>query len=140
MNVRRHSARHSLTTLSEINVTPLIDLAFVLLIIFIITTPFLQTTLDLILPTTTAAPEAVTEEGIQIISIDRLQQIELNESPVTLEQLPTALRALREAAGDQEIAVIVRPHRELPVQNLVRIMSAVRDAGITKVGVTAQIE
>ena len=53
--MRRYSQRHSLSTLSEINITPLLDLAFVLLIIFMITTPLLENSLNLVIPSSGAA-------------------------------------------------------------------------------------
>lgn len=137
--MRRFSSRSGLSTLSEINVTPLIDLAFVLLIIFIITTPFLETTLDLILPTVHAAPEAVQPENVQTLSIDRGGNMELNGDPVLLPAIPDQLRFLAEQ-HEEEIAVVIRPHRELPVQTLVQLMETIREAGITKVGIISRAE
>ena len=57
--MRRFSDRPSLQTLSELNITPLLDLAFVLLIIFMITTPLMEKSVDLVLPSSEAAPNAV---------------------------------------------------------------------------------
>ena len=56
--MRRYSQRHNLGTLAELNVTPLLDLAFVLLIIFMITTPLMEKNVDVVLPTTNGAPGA----------------------------------------------------------------------------------
>ena len=57
--MRRFSDRHSLSTLSELNVTPLLDLAFVLLIIFMITTPLMEKSAPVVLPTDKPAPNAI---------------------------------------------------------------------------------
>ena len=63
--------RHSLSTLSEINITPLLDLAFVLLIIFMITTPLLENSVNLVIPSSGAANAPVDPPQVQTISIDR---------------------------------------------------------------------
>src|SRR5438477_3916082 len=98
--MRRYSQRNSLTTLSEINITPLLDLAFVLLIIFMITTPLLENGMDLIAPTSTAAKNAVNSSQVQTVSMDRFETIKLNEQPVDLERLVAELTALRRSTPD----------------------------------------
>ena len=65
--MRRFSDRHALQTLSELNVTPLLDLAFVLLIIFMITTPLMDNSVDLIVPSSEAAEKAVDPSAVQTI-------------------------------------------------------------------------
>src|SRR5207237_1335861 len=62
--MRRYSQRHNLSTLSEINITPLLDLAFVLLIIFMITTPLLENSMNLIIPSSGAANAQINKVGI----------------------------------------------------------------------------
>lgn len=131
--MRRFSQRHSFSTLSEINVTPLLDLAFVLLIIFIITTPLMDKSVDLVIPSSVAAKNAVSASAIQTVSIDRNEVIKLNSDPVGLADLTPRLEALRETTP--ELAVVVRTHKDLPVQKLIDIMDAVRSARITKIGV-----
>ena len=69
--MRRFSDRHTLHTLTEINVTPLLDLAFVLLIIFIITTPLMENSVNLAVPTSAEATQKVDPAQVQTISIDR---------------------------------------------------------------------
>ena len=61
--MRRYSQRNSLTTLSEINVTPLLDLAFVLLIIFMITTPLLESSMNLVIPSSRATNPTINAGG-----------------------------------------------------------------------------
>lgn len=136
--MRRFSDRHTLTTLSELNVTPLLDLAFVLLIIFMITTPLMEKSVDLILPSSRAAQDAVKPGDVQIISVNRDEMIELNGEPVGANDLPARLAALK--AGNAQIAVVVRAHRDLPVQKLVDIMDLLQRAQITKVGVVTNPE
>lgn len=136
--MRRFSDKHSFQTLSEINVTPLLDLAFVLLIIFIITTPLMDKTVDVVLPSSEAAKNAVEPSAVQTIAINRAQVISLNNEVVALDELASKLSALKSARP--EIAVVIRSHRELPVQRLVDVMDAVQRAQITKLGVVTNPE
>src|SRR5579871_5447568 len=115
--MRRFSDRHSLHTLSELNVTPLLDLAFVLLIIFMITTPLMENSVDLVIPTSDAAKHALDPDAIQTISVNREGQIKFNNVATTLPQLESELTALK--AAKPEVAVVVRSHKELPVQKLI---------------------
>ena len=134
--MRRFSQREGLTTLSEINVTPMLDLCFVLLVIFMITTPLLDDSTDLALPTGAAADHPVDPDAVRTISIDRNQHIKLDGSEVALEQLTERLEALRAAKPD--VAVVLRPHKELTVQQLVGVMDCLRNAKISKVGIVTE--
>src|SRR4051812_28936297 len=121
--MRRFSDRHAMHTLSELNVTPLLDLAFVLLIIFMITTPLMENSVDLIIPTSDAAKHAVDPGAVQTISINREGLIKFNNVPTTLPQLGSELTALKEAKP--EVAVVIRSHKELAVQKLIDVMDVV---------------
>jgi biopolymer transport protein ExbD len=136
--MRRFSDRHSLHTLSELNVTPLLDLAFVLLIIFMITTPLMENSVDLIIPTSDAAKHAVDPGAVQTVAINREGLIQLNNAPTTVQQLESDLAALK--AANPEVAVVIRSHKELSVQKLIDVMDAVQRAKITKVGVVTNPE
>jgi biopolymer transport protein ExbD len=131
--MRRYSQKHGFSTLSEINVTPLLDLAFVLLIIFIITTPLMDKSTGLILPSSKASADAVNPEDVQTVTLSKDDVVALNNQPVTLDQLASQLSA--KSLTQPGIAVVVRSHRELPVQKLVDVLDAIRRAGVTKVGV-----
>ena len=136
--MRRYSDKQALSTLSEINVTPLLDLAFVLLIIFMITTPLLENSMDLIVPTSEAAEGAVDPSKVLTVSVDRNDVLKLDEEEITFVQLEEKLAALR--ASDPQTAVVVRPHRDLPVQRFIAVMDVIARAGITKVGVMTRPE
>lgn len=136
--MRRYSQRHGLSTLSEINITPLLDLAFVLLIIFMITTPLLENSVNLIIPSSGTANAPVAPGQVQTISIDRKEAIKINEKPVALADLPARLADLKRANPD--VAIVIRPDRELPVQKLVSLMDALQRAQITKVGIATKAE
>ena len=136
--MRRYSQRNNLTTLSEINVTPLLDLAFVLLIIFMITTPLLENSMSLVIPSSGAANSPINSSQVQMLSIDRSETIRFNNQVVDLETLTKQLTELKQANPD--VAVVIRPDRELPVQKLIALMDALRRAQITKVGIATKAE
>lgn len=136
--MRRYSDKQALSTLAEINVTPLLDLAFVLLIIFMITTPLLENSMDLIVPTSQAADGAVDPAKVLTVSIDRDDVIKLEEETVTLGSLEEQLAELRQS--EPQTAVVVRAHRDLPVQRFINVMDVIARAGVTKVGVMTRPE
>jgi len=136
--MRRYSERSNLTTLSEINVTPLLDLAFVLLIIFMITTPLLENSMNLVIPSSGATNPPISSSQVQTISIDRTDTIRLNNQVVDSERLSAQLTQLKQANPD--VAVVIRPDRESPVQKLVTLMDALQRAQITKVGIATRAE
>ena len=136
--MRRYSQRHSLSTLSEINITPLLDLAFVLLIIFMITTPLLENSVNLVIPSSGASHAPVNPTQVQTISIDRQETVRFNNERVDAETLLKRLTELKRANPDA--AVVIRPDRELPVQKLIALMDTLQRAQITKVGVATKAE
>ena len=136
--MKRYTQQSGHTAMAVLNVTPLLDLAFVLLIIFIITTPLMDKSVDLILPSNTAASNAVNPDAVQTISINREGIIKLNNDPVDLDQLANRLAMIKQTRA--EAAVVIRSHKELPVQKLVDVMDAVQRAQITKVGVVTNPE
>ena len=136
--MRRYSQRNNLTTLSEINIMPLLDLAFVLLIIFMITTPLLENSMNLVIPSSGATNPTTNSSQVQTVSIDRAETIRFNNQVVDLETLTTQLAQLKQANPD--VAVVIRPDRELPVQKLIALMDTLRRAQITKVGIATKAE
>jgi len=131
--MRRYSQRQSLSTLSEINITPLLDLAFVLLIIFMITTPLLESSMNLVIPSSGATNPSIKSAQVQIISIDRTETVRLNNQVVDREALAAQLAQLKQT--NPELAVVIRSDRELSVQKLIALMDALKQAQITKVGI-----
>jgi biopolymer transport protein ExbD len=136
--MRRYSQRNSLTTLSEINITPLLDLAFVLLIIFMITTPLLENSMNLVIPSSSATTPPITSSQVQTISIDRTETIRFNNQIVDRETLSGQLLEMKRRNPD--VAVVIRPDRELPVQKLVSLLDVLQRAQITKVGIATRAE
>lgn len=136
--MRRLSQRQSLSSLSEINITPLLDLAFVLLIIFMITTPLLENNMSLVIPSSGEKNPSINSSQVQTISIDRNEEVRLNNQPIDPNSLGEQLMQLKQSNPD--VAIVIRPDRELPVQKLVTLMDALQRAGITKVGIATKAE
>ena len=136
--MRRYSQRQALSSLSEINITPLLDLAFVLLIIFMITTPLLESSMSLIIPSSGGQNPPVSSSQVQTISIDRNETIRLNNQLVDPNALSAQLSEIKRA--NPEVAVVIRPDRDLPVQKLVVLMDALQRAQIMKVGIATRAE
>ena len=127
-------------TLNELNITPLLDLAFVLLVIFIITTPQLVNHLEMTLPSAesrqqTPPPDAPKPE-IQRIAVEPGGQIRLNGTPIDLPGLRARLEGLK--ASGAEVAVVVQGADDVEYQNMVGVLDLLRQLDITKVGLATQ--
>src|SRR5207248_5970985 len=112
--MRRYSQRQNLSTLNESNVTPLLDLAFVLLIIFMITTPLLESSMNLVIPSSSAKNPAINKSHVQTVSIDRTSTIRFNNQVVDLGTLTVQLSEWEQKNPD--IATVTRPERQSPGQ------------------------
>jgi biopolymer transport protein ExbD len=119
-------------TLNELNVTPLLDLAFVLLLIFMITTPLMENSTDLVLPSGVSEDQAVDPVKVQTVSVFRDNHLTLNTKAISESALVAELKALRAARPD--VAVVIRAHREQSVQKLSDILDLVKSAGVKTVG------
>ncbi|MBV9008383.1 MAG: biopolymer transporter ExbD [Verrucomicrobia bacterium] len=136
--MRRYSNRSNFSTLSEINITPLLDLAFVLLIIFMITTPLLENSTNLVIPSSNTPSSAASRSDVQTVSVDRDATVKLNNEVVDEESLVARLVQLKSA--NPGLAVIIRPDRDLPVQKLISVMDSLKRAQVTKVGIATKAE
>ena len=136
--MRRFSSRNPLHTLAELNVTPLLDLCFVLLIIFMITTPLMENSIDLVVPSSATAKTQVDPSETQIIQIDRNDVLKLNGQVTNRSDLEAALTALK--ARDPQISVVVRPDRDLAIQKFIEVMDVLKRVGISRVGVMTRRE
>ncbi len=134
----KRSRQYSLGTLSELNVTPLLDLAFVLLIIFMITAPFLAESADLIIPSSKASREAIDPSQVYTVSLDRNHKLELDGQPVERDTLAGSVRAL--LTDHKDMAVIVKAHHLLPIQDVVGIMDILREAGVAHTSIVTKPE
>jgi biopolymer transport protein ExbD len=129
--MKRYSQRSGHTAMAELNVTPLLDLAFVLLIIFIISTPLLENGIPLELPTGSRnASQPVDPKSIRTVSIDRNGQVFLESRPVDLPILEQELTAFRRETPDA--AVIVRADKSLRYQQVVDVVDILQRAQISR--------
>ena len=118
------------------NVTPLLDLAFVLLIIFMITAPFLAESSKLVIPSSKGSNDQVDPEKVFTVSIDRNRNMDLNGVELEYSELEAGVRQLKQENPD--MGVIIRAHHELSVQDLVGVMDALRNAHVTAVSVVTK--
>lgn len=131
--MRRYTSKRSFGTLAELNITPLLDLAFVLLIIFMITTPLIENRMDLIVPSSTTASAQVEPDTVLTVEVARSGSMSLEGEMLTADSMEA--RLAERLLEDPRLAVIVRPDRELPVQQFIDVMDILKRVGIAKVGV-----
>ncbi len=122
------------TSLSEINVTPLVDVVLVLLIIFMVTAPVLQSGIEVAVPHTKTVKE-ITEERL-VITIDRDQRVFLNGQPININQIGAEIhKKIRDPHGQ---AIYVRADENVPFGAFASVMDAVKQSGITNVSIVTQ--
>jgi len=127
--MKRYSQRSGHTAMAELNVTPLLDLAFVLLIIFIITTPLLTSNIPVELPTASRNNnQPVDPKTIRTVTIDKNGQIYLEKQPVELPVLEQELTAFREATPDA--GVVLHADKSLRYQQVVDVIDVLKRARI----------
>ena len=119
------------TTMSEINVTPMVDVMLVLLVIFMVTAPLIQQGVKVNLPDARAQPVEATEKRL-VLSVDREGHTYIGDTPVPTEQLEEKLRANAKAQADKEI--YLHADRDVPYGAVVEVMAAAQRAGIPAVG------
>jgi biopolymer transport protein ExbD len=131
MSLKKTSRSHH-SSLNELNITPLLDLVFVLLVIFIITTPQMMNNLEMNLPSGKPPPKTNEQPKINKIDVDAKGQITLNEQNVTAEELKTGLQTLKTA--DPDLKVVVKGSDDVDYQHMVSVLDILRQLDITKVG------
>ncbi len=124
--------------MTEINVTPLIDLAFALLIIFMITAPLLEQTIPIDLPVETAAPQPDREDRFQAVSVDSEGRFFFGEDEVTREQLQSLLGDL---ARDADPPVIrVRADASIAYQQVVTLIDIIKQENLSKISLDTRAQ
>ena len=131
MEVNRGSRR----LMSEINVTPFVDVMLVLLIIFMVTAPMMMQGVDVNLPRTTTESIASEEERL-VISITAKREIYLNEYKISVESLQRKMQTIYQNRPDR--SVFLRADQGLPYGFVMEVMAAVRQSGIKRVGMVTE--
>ena len=122
------------SSLSDINITPLVDVVLVLLIIFMLTAPILQSGIEVEVPKTRTVKE-ITEERV-VITIDRQQRVFLGNDPVNINEIATKLR--QKVRDPEHQSIFLRADEEVPFGAFATVMDAVKQAGITNVSIVTQ--
>jgi biopolymer transport protein TolR len=121
--------------MSEINVTPLVDVMLVLLVIFMVTAPLLTTGVQVDLPATQAAPIQDQDEPVAV-SVDRKGRIFLQDREVTLEALAQRLATI--AGNNKEIRIFVRGDQTIDYGRIMSVVGTIHGAGFRKVALLTQ--
>ncbi len=129
---------HTRTSLAEINITPLVDVVLVLLIIFMVTAPVLQSGIDVAVPKTRSVKE-ITQQRL-VLTIDREQNVFLGDKPVNLAQLPTLLRQPQAGQKNDPAnqVIYLRADERVPFGAFASVMDAVKQAGISNISIVTQ--
>jgi biopolymer transport protein TolR len=122
--------------LSDINVTPLVDVILVLLIIFMVTAPMMSRGIDVRLPRTESGSDG-TEDRL-IVSVDRDSTIYLNDRPVNLALLTDKLKGEMQRTGSE--FVFLRADQDVPYGRVMAVMDQIKKAGAEKVGMVTRPE
>jgi len=126
--------RQTGTSLSEINMVPFIDVVLVLLIIFMITAPILQSGIDVDVPKTKTVKELT--EARMVVTIDRGQRVYLNDKPVNIHDV--GKQVIAQSHDPKTQAVYVRCDESVPFGSWATVVDALRQAGIQNVSVVTQ--
>jgi len=133
--VKKFSKAHH-SSLNELNITPLLDLAFVLLVIFIITTPQLSNDLEMNLPSPKKNNAPSPPPKFHRIQVTAAGKIMLNEQTVELPVLKEKLLAMK--ASEPDPSVVVRGAAEVDYQRVISVLDALQQADISKVGLATE--
>ena len=135
----KKTSRSSHSSMNELNITPLLDLAFVLLVIFIITTPQMVNNLEMNLPSAQIPPPPPTNAPPKLphqIVVSAVGDITLNGQIYKLPDLKGALGGLQRA--DTNLSVVVRGSRDADYQHVVGVLDLMQQLNITKVGLATE--
>ena len=120
--------------LADINITPLVDVVLVLLIIFMVTAPVLQSGIEVSVPKTRSVKE-ITEERL-VISIDKQQRVFLGNEPININSIGATLR--KKVRDPQHQSIFLRADEDVPFGAFATVMDAVKQSGITNVSIVTQ--
>jgi biopolymer transport protein ExbD len=135
---RKFHRKDRLSALTEINVTPLIDLAFALLIIFMITTPLLEQTVALNLPVEMAKPQPENREDFQSVSIDQAGLYYWGDQQVSELQLGDLLDTMSMDPAPPVLSI--RADAQLPYQRVIKVIDMIKQRKLSKISLDTKVE
>lgn len=135
MSFGRFDSAKPARPLSEINVTPLVDVMLVLLVIFILTAPLLASSIKLELPKADATPSAQAPQFVTLV-VNASGAVFLNDQPIALDALRT--RLLQAATQNPDTEVQLRADARVPYGHVVEVMGVAQKAGLTRIGFVAE--
>jgi biopolymer transport protein ExbD/biopolymer transport protein TolR len=122
------------TSLSDINITPLVDVVLVLLIIFMVTAPVLQSGIEVSVPKTRSVKE-ITEERL-VISINKDQRVFLGNDTININEIAAKIKS--KIRDPQHQSIFIRADENVPFGAFATVMDAVKSSGITNVSIVTQ--
>ena len=137
-NIRNQRNGKRSAFISEINVTPMVDVMLVLLIIFMITSPMLVVGMDVDLPKTDSHPIAAGQYKPLVISISKQNEIFIFETKITRTNLVDKLKNITKE--NKETRIFVKGDQNVPYGQIVNVMSEIYSAGFTKVSLISDIK
>ncbi|MGB0744660.1 MAG: ExbD/TolR family protein [Opitutales bacterium] len=135
---RNFHRKDRLSALTEINVTPLIDLAFALLIIFMITTPLLEQTIEVNLPVESVSSQPERREDFQSISIDKSGLYYWGEEQVSQQQLGDLLDLMSMEAAPPVLSI--RADAGLQYQKVITVIDMIKQRNLSKISLDTKVE
>ncbi len=135
---RKFHKKNRLTALTEINVTPLIDLAFALLIIFMIATPLLEQTIPINLPGEVSKPQLDVKNDIQVVSISRQGELYWGSKKVTEAEMKVLLQETSKA--DVVPVLRIRADKELPYESVIGLIDLIKQNNLVKISLDTEIK
>jgi len=127
---------HTSTALAEINITPLVDVVLVLLVIFMLTAPVLQSGIQVAVPKTRTVKEITQQRTV--VTVDKDQNVFINDKPVNLNDLPNILRSQNQNTDTTQQVIYLRADQSVRFGVFAEVMDAVKQAGITNVSIVTQ--
>lgn len=124
------------TTISEINVTPLVDVMLVLLIIFMVTTPLLESGIEVNLPKAASGPLNTSDDSQLILAITKDKSIFLNKTKLQFKNLRQKLHAIYSNKSKREL--YVRADQSVPYGFVAQVMAEIRLSGVEAIGLVTE--
>ena len=135
---RQKVTNRNFVTMSEINVTPFVDIMLVLLIIFMVAAPLLSVGIEVDLPNTKAKPLAIEKERPLTLTLDGDNNIFINEVKIKIEELRLKLLAIKKERESDEI--YLRASKDIEYQKVARLLALVSSIGYSQISLVTDVE